>query len=138
MPNVPYPIQGDCEAAVVDILNSDAAVLSFSPVNITTDRVGYQMGDVWIEVTRQGGSLTRFIIDKPRIDINVYGPIRTTAHDLAQAAQAAVLNARGTYRGNGCFLSDARVETGIFRGNDLINDSPRYVFALRLTITPRP
>jgi hypothetical protein len=132
-----FPIQGDSEAAVIDILNSDSSVMAFSPINITTDRVGYTMGDVWIEVTRQGGNLTRYVIDKPRIDINVYGPNRITAHDLAQAAQAAVLNARGTYRGNGCFLSDARVETGIFRGNDLLNESPRYVFSLRLTTTPR-
>lgn len=136
MPNA-YPIQADAEAAVVDILKNNATVVAFNAVNITTDRVGYTMGDLWIEVSRQGGNVERYVIDKPRIDINVYGPNRIQAHDLAQAAQAAVLNARGVYRGNGCFLSDARVETGIFRGNDSINESPRYVFALRLTITPR-
>lgn len=132
-----YPTQADAEAAVVDILTSNSAVMAFSPISITTDRVGYTMGDIWIEVSRQGGNVERYVVDKPRIDINVYGPTRTKAHDLAQAAQAAVLNARGTYRGNGCVLSDARVETGIFRGNDSINEAPRYVFALRLTITPR-
>lgn len=132
-----FPIQADIEAAVVDILQMDSVVSGMAPVSITTDRVGYTNGDLWIEVTRQGGNVSRFVIDRPRIDVNVYGSTRIAAHDLAQAAQAAILNARGVYRGKGCFLSDARVETGIFRGNDTLNESPRYVFALRLTVTPR-
>lgn len=134
--SVAYPVQGDAEAAVISILRSDSSVAAFSPTRISSDAVGYQKGNLWVQVTRQGGNIQSYVVDKPRIDINVYGPDRTTAHDLAQVVQSVLLNSRG-YRGNGISISDVRVETGIFRTNDLLTDSPRYIFALRLTVTPR-
>lgn len=142
MPNEPmeYILQGDSEAACVDILRSAAEVTALCPAtNITTDLVGYQLGNPWVMVERQGGALRYpYYIDRPRIDVECRALRRADAHDLAQVCQAALIRQSTTYAGKGVRLTNAKVETGVYKHFDKDNEVAIYVFSLRFTATPGP
>lgn len=132
----PFPVFGDIEAACIDILMNDPYVQSFPIDKIASDLTDYTSGKTWVYCRRQGGNVKSFVIDKPRVDFDIYGVLRSATHDLAQAVQAAILNSgRGNYHGHGVLVSDARVETGIVRGDDNLNDAPRYILAIRFAVT---
>lgn len=133
--------QGDAEAAIVDILdNYTPELIPFDtpskPLSIKTTLVGYQMGDRWIEVSLEGGADNWPKIWKPRIDFEVHAETRTVAHDMAQVAKASIQRAMGFYSGKGINLCDAKTEQGLTRVPDKLGETPRYIFSLRLTVTP--
>lgn len=135
----PIVVQGDTEAACIAILGTATEITGFAggAPRISGDMVGYQMGVRWIKVSREGGAKVWPRIDRPRIDFNVLAETRTAAHDIAQVAEAVMIRAMGqAFPQYGLFLSDVREETGPVRVDDPKTGSPRYVFALRLTVVP--
>lgn len=138
MSQMEYIVFGDSEAATVDILQNASEVMAFSPVKITTDLVGYDRGMVWIEVTRQGGSYRFPRQDRPRIDIEVYAPKRSVAHDLIQVCQGVMFREQNNYTGKGVRYVACQVETGIFESTDKLTEEYRYILSLRLIVKPAP
>lgn len=132
-----YPLQGDSEAACVDILTNDPDLqAAFPTVRVATDLVGYTDGLQWVEVARKGGNTVSFVMDKPRIDFYIYGDTRANAYDISALVQRALLNSQTNYVGKGVRIQTVKVETGITRVPDRLNESSRYVLSLRLTVTP--
>jgi hypothetical protein len=133
-----YIIHGDAEAAIVDILMNLTPELSFfsGTPTISTNLVGYTVGDRWVMVTQEGSLEEWPVIDRPRIDFEVYAERRSVARDIAAICLASVKYQMGRYTGFGLFLSDARVEQGLTRVPDKYQESVRYVFAVRLTTRP--
>lgn len=139
----PYLPQGDIEAAIIYLLTNSPHITGFpggAPL-VRPDYIGYDFKDStknrWIMVTREGGNLLWPKIDKPRVDLQVLGPTRTVAHNLAQVAQAVVLNASGqSFPSFGTKITNVQVETGVTRVPDRETGSPRYISALRLTCVP--
>jgi hypothetical protein len=133
-----YIEHGDAEAAIVDILVNLTPELNFvsGTPTISTNLVGYTVGDRWVCVIQEGSFEEWPIIDRPRIDFEVYAERRSVARDIAAICLASVKYQMGRYRGFGLFLSDARVEQGLTRVPDKLQESVRYVFAVRLTTRP--
>lgn len=128
---------GDVEAAVVDILLNLTPELSYANATISTNLLDYSVGDRWVMVTQEG-SIDAFLhIDRPRIDFEVYAERRSVAFDMAKICLASVKYQAGRYRGNGVFISDCRVEQGLTRVPDKLQESVRYIFSLRLTCVPK-
>lgn len=128
---------GDVEAAVVDILLNYTPELSVYPdLMISTNLVGYSFGSRFICVSQEGSIESFPTIDRPRIDIEVFAERRSVARDISSIVLASLKYNMGRYRGNGLFLSDARVEQGLTRVPDKREECERYVFALRLTTRP--
>lgn len=136
--NWDIPLQGDVEAACVDILLNDAALTAaFPDINVSTDLVGYTKYMNWVEVARKGGNLSPWQkVDKPRMDFYIYGRDRAAAVDIANLVQRAMLMSQTNYVGKGVRIQIVKIETGITRVPDKLNESFRYVLALRLTVTP--
>lgn|SRR5574338_223288 len=133
-----YIEHGDAEAAIIDILRTQTPELSFSTgrPTIQADMTGYTVGARWIMVTQEGSLESWPVIDRPRIDFEVYAERRSVARDIAAICLASVKRQMGVYRGNGLFLSDVKLEQGLTRVPDKYEESPRYVFAVRLTTRP--
>ncbi len=130
---------GDAEAAVVDILLNYTDELAFSTgrPTISTNLIGYEFVDRWIMVSQEGSlDDARGIIDRPRIDIQVFAEKRTSARDIADICRASVMYQAGRYRGNGLFLASADLELGLTRVPDRRQGVVRYIFGLRLTTRP--
>lgn len=127
---------GDAEAAVVDIL---VAADGFENVNVATNLIGYSTGR-WLRVIRTGGIPTMWMrVDNPVIEVAAYAADKGEALDLANAARAAILAARGQYVGNGLALYDVVDNDGLAWSPDEQNpELARYVFALALVTKPRP
>lgn len=92
---------------------------------------------------RIGGNPKKRRLDKPMIQVDVYGRTQTEAVDIASIAHAAIHEYEGThfYTADGWvvqgLLSDVANITGPFRLPD--PDLPkldRYVFTVQLTVTP--
>lgn len=131
-----YILFGDAEAAVVDILSHAPEIVALNPEGVSTSLIGYQRGDLWIEVTRQGGSYSFPLPESARIDIHAYGRLRSDALDLISICQAVMFREAGTYTGHGCSLVACQVETGIFESSDKDTDQINYALSLRLTVKP--
>ena len=129
-------IQGDSEAAVIDIIQNSSRVLAFSPVKITTSLHGYVAGNVWIEITRQGGSYKWTKPSYPRIDFAIYGPTRSVAHDLAQVCLGVMFQNQNNYTGFGVRYVACEVETDLFEAQEKDTNQYQYIFSLRLVVKP--
>lgn len=135
-----YVLQGDAEAAILDIITNDTPELPWFPPHptlyVSTNMRGYATGQRRIMITQEG-SLERWPkIERPRIDVEVFAERRSVAHDIASICVASLRRAMGSYRGFGLFISDCKLEQGITRIPDKFEESSRYVFAVRLTIVP--
>lgn len=134
-----YIKHGDIEAAMIHILSTASEIVNFSggAPTVRADYIGYNMGDRWIQVIREGGSKTWPVIDRPRVDFQVLADRRSVALELAQVAEAVIFREMGqrfpTY---GVFIADAKEETAPFRAPDKETGSYRYIFAIRFTCTP--
>lgn len=129
---------GDTEAAVVDILDNLTPELEFADgrPRVSTNFIGYEVGDRWIVVSQEGGFVRWPHINRPRIDVQVLADRRSVAHDIADICLASIRHQMGRYRGYGLFLTDAIVELGLTRVADRRQEADRYIFALRLTTVP--
>lgn len=135
----PIIIHGDAEAAIIALINTAPEIIGFSggAPRVSSDMIEYQKGDRWIMVSLEGGTKVWPRIWKPRVDINVFGKTRTTTHNLAQVAQAVIIQGMNqAFPEYGIKLTDAKVETDLFRAPDKETGSSRYVFAMRLTCVP--
>lgn len=125
----------------MNILLDAAEITGFSggAPNVSTTLDGYEINDRWINISLEGGSFQYPVIMESRVDVNVFAETRSVAHDLAQTALAVILREMGqpfpTYRVR---YHNVKVETGLVRADDKLNDSPRYLFALRISHAPRP
>lgn len=135
----PYIYFGDLEAALIQIIQEAPEIIAFpgGAPRVSTTLKDYTVGDRWITVNQEGGSLDRPIINRARVDFNVFGPSRSVAHDLAQTAFAVLFREMGQPSPDfGLRTLGIRVETGLTRADDKLNDSARFLFALRISYVP--
>lgn len=135
-----YIIHGDAEAAVVDILKYDTPELPLAPphptLHISTNMLTYDPGERWIVVTQQGATETWPKISRPRIDIEVFAERRSVAKEICEICLASLKRSMGNYSGFGLFISDCKLEMGATRIPDKLQETTRYVAAVRLTVVP--
>ncbi|WP_328318854.1 hypothetical protein [Streptomyces sp. NBC_00388] len=86
-------------------------------------------------ISRMGGAWVDDLhVDQPLIQLEVYGPQKSVAHTLANAARAALLAATGTVFGTS-FVSDVTEADGPRWLPDYIYaGANRYLCVLRLTV----
>ncbi|MEU0600153.1 hypothetical protein ABZ484_18200 [Streptomyces sp. NPDC006393] len=86
-------------------------------------------------ISRMGGAwIDDLHVDQPLIQLEVYGPQKSVAHSLANAARATLLAATGTVFGTS-FVSDVTEEDGPRWLPDYIYaGANRYVCVLRLSV----
>jgi hypothetical protein len=132
-----FVMGGDTEAAVVDILLNLTPELAYANATISTNLLDYMVGDRWVFVTQEGSFESFQHLDHPRIDFEVYAERRSVAFDMAKICLASVKYQAGRYRGNGIFISDCKVEQGLTRVPDKLQEAPRYIFSVRLTCVPK-
>lgn len=141
-----YVLFGDVEAAIAATLRTAPEISGFAggAPTVSTSLDGRDAGQRWIVVSLEGGSFQWPKLEKARVDINVLISqseidARTTCHDLARKALAVLFREMGqpqpTY---GVRVSGIQVETGLTRADDRLNDSARYLFALRISFVPHP
>lgn len=135
----PWVLQGDIEAALIEIL-LDAPEISGFPggaPNVSTTLDGFDSGMRWIVVSSEGGSHKFPKIMRARMDFNVFGETRAVAYDIAQICLAVLFREMGQPSPNhGLRIHRHRVETGLVRADDKLNDAPRYLFSLRSHFVP--
>ncbi|GGZ15429.1 hypothetical protein GCM10010387_04700 [Streptomyces inusitatus] len=90
-------------------------------------------------VSRVGGAWVDDLnLDRPLLDLEVYGPDKTAAHTLALAARACVLELTGTSYGT-AFVSDVSEEDGPRWLPDYNRPAGnRYLSTIRLSVRPAP
>jgi hypothetical protein len=136
--NNPYSAYGSVTDPVVDMLNTDSRVMALGAEPVTTDLVGYDPTKKYILVTRQGGSYAWPKQAHPRIDITTVAPIRGDAEDMIEVCVAVMLQRQDDYTGHGCRFSQVKVETAPFQADDKLENTCRYIVALRILVTPVP
>lgn len=134
-------IHGDAEAACVDILRYSTPELPLAspphpPLRITTNLIGYVPGQRWVVVSQEGASEIWPKISKPRIDIEVFAERRSVAKEICEICLASLKRSMGNYSGFGLFISDCKLEMGSTRVPDKLQETSRYVAAVRLTVVP--
>jgi hypothetical protein len=134
--NWPLVVPGDAEAACIDILKNHTPELAGLDITFSTSLNGYQAGMRWVVVSQEGSAADWPKIDRPRIDIHVFAGSRTDARDIAAMVQASLIRAMGNYSGNGLTICDVRLELGLTRVPDKLEEVARYILALRLTCVP--
>lgn len=135
---MPVPSYGDAEAAARAILSADADLVA-AGATASVNLVGYQLGDTWLRVFRNGGEPTHWRrLDNPIINVEVYAPDKGAAADAAQLARAALFGARG-YAGHGLKVCDIDDVEGIaWSPDDRQDQHARYTFSVRLITKPSP
>lgn len=139
MEKFPLVVQGDIESALVKILQTAPELTGYAggapTISPTLD--GYQIGQRWITVSSEGGSFSWPKLYNARVDFNVFAEKRKVAYALAQLALGILFREMGqpsaTY---GVRTANIKVETGLVRADDALNDQPRYLFALRISYVP--
>ncbi|MEU2184077.1 hypothetical protein [Streptomyces thermolilacinus] len=88
-------------------------------------------------VSRVGGAWVDDLhLDRPLVDLEVYGPDKTTAHTVALTARAALLDATGTVYG-GAFVTEVAEADGPRWLPDHNRPSAnRYLSTVQLSIRP--
>lgn len=132
-------VAGDLESALIKILKNATEIVNFAggaPI-ISTTLDNHQIGQRWIVVSSEGGSFRWPKLHSARVDFNVFAEKRKVAYALAQLALGILFREMGqpsaTY---GVRTADIKVETGLVRADDPLNDQPRYLFALRISYVP--
>ncbi len=135
-----YIVHGDAEAAVIDILSYETPELPHYPPNpqlrISTNLIGYTPGSRRIVVSQEGAIEKWPKIQRVRIDIEVFAERRSVAKDIIEICLASLKRAMGSYSGFGLFISDCKMEMGPTRVPDPMQETSRYISAMRLTIVP--
>lgn len=72
---------------------------------------------------------------RPRLDFDAYAATKTAARRVAATAEAVMDAASGAQHAGGLITSSAS-ETGLSWLPDPVDDSPRYVFTVRLELRP--
>ncbi len=129
-----FLLSGSAEAAGVDILINHTPELLGTCV-ISTNMIGYVPLQRRIVVSQEGSVRVWPKIDRPRLDLNVYGERRTPTEQIADIVLATFRRAVG-YRGMGLVITDMAVEVGKTHVPDPLQETPRYFLSVRLTTVP--
>lgn len=141
MDKYPFVLQGDLESALIQILKTAPELTGFAggAPTISTTLDGFRIGQRWIVLSSEGGNFQWPKIQLARVDVNVFAERRKPAYALAQMALAVLFREMGqpspAYSLRTCNI---KVETGLVRADDKLNDSARYLFALRYSFVPYP
>ena len=133
-----YIHYGSIVDAVIEILGGAPEIQSFSPARISRNLVGYSRDLRWIVVNRQGGSWAWPQAAHPRIDIECYAPVGGDAEDMIETCLSVMFREQFNYTGHGVRLIAVRVETSPFESTDPLDETSRYITAIRVTVRPFP
>ncbi|MET9432952.1 hypothetical protein [Streptomyces sp. NPDC006551] len=124
----------DVEKLVVDVLKADPALAgAIVAVNPPSGFDGTQSA---VLVNRRGGAwIGDLHVDMPLIEFEVYGPSKTAAHTLANAARRALLATIGKQIGSN-LVQDAEEQDGPrWLPDYLYRGANRYLCVIRLSLT---
>lgn len=128
---------GDAEVACVEYLRTRLSGIRCGVV-LPSDYVAERDG-LFVRVVRIGGFGKRPIYDRPRLDIEVWGPDRGAAHDMGQEVLAALDDAHrvgGVYAGQ--LFYEFREEMGLAYIPDPVTDDHRWIATAALMLRPAP
>ncbi|QIQ04686.1 hypothetical protein HA039_22505 [Streptomyces liangshanensis] len=125
----------DVERLVVDFLEDRPEM-----VGVTVDNrppAGFDGTQKAVLVSRVGGVWVDDLhLDKPLLDLEVYGPDKTTAHAVALAARACVLELIGTRYGTAVVTDVDEADGPRWLPDYNRPAGNRYLATLRLSIRP--
>ncbi|GLF97549.1 hypothetical protein [Streptomyces yaizuensis] len=131
--NAPPSTFPDVEAIVVDLLRNrpelaGAAVDESPPPGFNgTQRV--------VLVSRRGGAWVDDLhLDQPLIELEVYGPDKTAAHVLTNAARSVLLRSRGTAFGVSHITDVSEADGPRWQPDYVYPAANRYLCVLRLSV----
>ncbi|MFI6419969.1 hypothetical protein ACIBG6_21535 [Streptomyces sp. NPDC050842] len=125
----------DVEKLVVDVLKADPALAGATiAVNAPAGFDGTQSA---VLVNRRGGAwIGDQHVDMPLIEFEVYGPSKTAAHALANAARRCLLATIGKRLGAGNVVHDVEEQDGPrWLPDYLYRGANRYLCVIRLSLS---
>ncbi|MDV5147734.1 hypothetical protein R1T08_27090 [Streptomyces sp. SBC-4] len=125
----------DVEKLVVDVLKADPALAGATiAVNAPAGFDGTQSA---VLVNRRGGAwIGDQHVDMPLIEFEVYGPSKTAAHTLANAARRALLATIGKQIGANNVVHDVEEQDGPrWLPDYLYRGANRYLCVIRLSLS---
>jgi hypothetical protein len=124
----------DVEAMVVDVLRADTG-LATATVSVYPPS-GFDGTGRVVLVNRRGGAwISDLHIDQPLIELEVYGPDKTAAHVLANAARHALLGAAGTSYGTTTVTEVLEQDGPHWLPDYVYSGANRYVCLLKVFMT---
>ncbi|GAA3770662.1 hypothetical protein GCM10022206_06590 [Streptomyces chiangmaiensis] len=125
----------DAERLVVDFLKNRPEMTGVTVDNRTP--VGFDGTQQVVLVSRSGGVwIDDLHLDKPLIDLEVYGPDKTTAHGIALAARACVLELVGTTYGTAIVTDIDEADGPRWLPDYNRPAGNRYLATIRVSIRP--
>ncbi|MCY0941566.1 MULTISPECIES: hypothetical protein [Streptomyces] len=123
----------DVEALVVDVLKADSALSS--AVVAVDPPAGFDGTQRAVLVNRRGGAWTSDLhVDEPLIELEVYGPSKTVAHGLANAARHALLATIGKSIGSNAFTDVEEQDGPRWLPDYLYRGANRYVCVIKVSV----
>ncbi|MFE5732365.1 MULTISPECIES: hypothetical protein [unclassified Streptomyces] len=123
----------DVEAIVVDLL-SDRPELAGAVVD-ETPPAGFDGTQRAVIVSRRGGAwIDDLHVDRPMIELEVYGPDKTAAHVLANAARAVLLQSAGTAFGTSVITDVAEADGPRWLPDYVYTAANRYLCVIQLSV----
>ncbi|KFK90573.1 hypothetical protein IX27_06055 [Streptomyces sp. JS01] len=134
MPSSPS-VFPDVQALVVDLL-ADRSELAGVIVD-ETPPAGFDGTARAVLVSRVGGAwIDDLHLDQPLVELEVYGPDKSTAHTLANTARAALLAATGTVHGTATVTDIAEADGPRWLPDFTRPRASRYLSTYRVSIRP--
>ncbi|MET7849481.1 hypothetical protein AB0D78_07845 [Streptomyces avermitilis] len=131
-PTVTFP---DVERLVVDFLTARTELAGATVDNVPP--AGFDGTQRVVLVSRSGGAwVDDQHLDLPLVDLEVYGPDKTTAHTLALKARAALLTLRGTSYGTARVTDVVEADGPRWMPDWNRSAANRYYSTVRLSIRP--
>ncbi|MEV8587760.1 hypothetical protein AB0424_12585 [Streptomyces sp. NPDC051180] len=125
----------DVEKLVVDVLKADPALAG---VTVAAGApAGFDGTQSAVLVNRRGGAwIGDLHVDMPLIEFEVYGPSKTAAHVLANAARRALLATIGKQLGANNVVHDVEEQDGPrWMPDYLYRGANRYLCVIRLSLS---
>ncbi|AOT60463.1 MULTISPECIES: hypothetical protein [Streptomyces] len=123
----------DVEAIVVDLL-SDRPELAGAIVD-ESPPPGFDGTQRAVIVSRRGGAWVDDLhVDRPMIELEVYGPDKTAAHVLANAARAVLLRCAGTVLGTSVITDAAEADGPRWLPDYVYTAANRYLCVIQLSV----
>ncbi|MEV8307131.1 hypothetical protein AB0P36_07115 [Streptomyces flavidovirens] len=134
MPSPPS-VFPDVQALVVDLL---AARSELAGVIVDeTPPAGFDGTAKAVLVSRVGGAWVDDLhLDQPLVELEVYGPDKSTAHTLANSARAALLAATGTVHGTTTITDIVEADGPRWLPDFTRPQASRYVSTFRISVHP--
>ncbi|GAA1221510.1 hypothetical protein GCM10009665_09650 [Kitasatospora nipponensis] len=125
----------DAERVIVDFLRNRTEFASATVDN--KPPAGFDGTQAVVLVSRTGGVwIDDQHLDLPQVDLEVYGPDKTSAHALILLARAAVLQLRGTAYGTAQILDVVETDGPRWLPDYNRPAGNRYRNTVRLTVQP--